>query len=203
VIPDSYFEGFVTPKYRSRNPVQRTLIRGFLEKMSDFFGAASPSKAVLEVGCGEGFIAGHLSKNRPDILYVGVDQNEDDLRNLRAKFPSVETHRGSVYDLSFLGRNFDLVICAEVLEHLSDPEAALAQITALRPRKVILTVPLEPWFCLGNLARGKNVRRLGNDPDHVNLWGRRGFRKLASRHLVIERHEISFPWQLILGRPAQ
>jgi SAM-dependent methyltransferase len=171
--------------------------------MSSLFDAASPSKAVLEVGCGEGFIAGRLSEDRPDILYVGVDQNEEDLKNLRAKFPRVETHRGSIYDLSFLESDFDLVICAEVLEHLSDPDAALAQIIALRPRKVILTVPLEPWFRLGNLARGKNVRRLGNDPDHVNLWGRRGFRRLVERHLAIERHEVSFPWQLILGRPTQ
>jgi SAM-dependent methyltransferase len=179
------------------------LIRRFLERISSLFDAASPSKSVLELGCGEGFIAGHLSERRPDILYVGVDQNEEDLKSLRAKFPNVETHRASIYDLSFLRRDFDLVICAEVLEHLSNPDGALAQIVALRPRKVILTVPLEPWFCLGNLARGKNVRRLGNDPDHVNLWGRHGFRRLVNRHLTIERHEVSFPWQLVLGRPKQ
>jgi hypothetical protein len=66
---------------------------------------------------------------------------------------------------------------------------------------VILSVPHEPWFCLSNFARGKNITRLGNDSDHVNLWGRRGFRQVLDSHLVVERHESSYPWQLALARP--
>ena len=40
---------------------------------------------------------------------------------------------------------------------------------------VVVSVPREPVFCALNLARGKNVTRLGNDPEHINHWGRRGF----------------------------
>jgi SAM-dependent methyltransferase len=201
VIPDSYFDSFDTAKYNARNPVQRFLIRRFMTNMLELFDATVPVASVLELGCGEGFVSGQLSAREHGGTYVGVDANPQDLEKLRAKFPSVEVHEGSIYDLSFLGRTFDVVVCAEVLEHLDDPDAALAQITGVRPRWVVLSVPHEPWFCLSNLARGKNITRLGNDEDHTNLWGRRGFRKLVNKHLVVDRHQTSYPWQLVLARP--
>jgi len=203
VIPDSYFDSFHTAKYKSPNPLQRLLIRRFMAKLSDMFDAAQPSDSVLEIGCGEGFVAGQLSARKTGGVYVGVDLNEEDVQNLRAKFPAVEAHQGSIYDLSFLGRGFDVVVCAEVMEHLDDPGAALEQIIQRKPRWVILSVPHEPWFCLSNFARGKNITRFGNDPEHVNLWGRRGFRKVVDSRLVVERHETSYPWQLVLARPKQ
>jgi SAM-dependent methyltransferase len=201
VIPDSYFDSFHTAKYKSQNPLQRLLIKRFVAKLSDMFDATQPSESVLEIGCGEGFVAGQLSARQAGGLYVGVDLNEEDLQNLRAKFPAVEAHQGSIYDLSFLGRDFDVVVCAEVMEHLDDPAAALEQIIERRPSWVILSVPHEPWFCVSNFARGKNITRFGNDPEHVNLWGRSGFRKVLESRLVVERHETSYPWQLVLARP--
>lgn len=201
MIPDSYFDSFHTAKYKSQNPLQRLLIRRFIGRLIDLFDSVQPSESVLEIGCGEGFVAGQLSARQSQGRYVGVDLDEHDLENLRAKFPNVESRQGSIYDLSFLSQEFDVVVCAEVLEHLADPAAALRQITERKPRWVILSVPHEPWFCLSNFVRGKNLMRFGNDPEHVNLWGCRGFRKVLDPHLVVERHETSYPWQLVLARP--
>ena len=201
MIPDSYFDSFQTAKYNTKNPVQRFLIRRFMAKLTELFAEAVPSRTVLELGCGEGFVAGQLSEQEGVETYIGIDANETDIANLRSKFAKVEAHHGSIYDLSSLDRDFDVVVCAEVLEHLSDPDAALVQISSVRPRWVVLSVPHEPWFCLSNFLRGKNLMRLGNDEDHVNLWGRRGFRRLLSRHLKVVRHETSYPWQLVLARP--
>ncbi len=200
MIPDQYFDSFATQKYRHPNPVQRLLIRRFVQRLSGLFDSVLPATSVLELGCGEGFVSGCLSK-RTNAQYVGVDMSAEDLRNLEAKFPAIETHEGSVYDLSFLDRKFDVVVCAEVLEHLDTPEVALDQILSVRPRAVVLSVPHEPWFCLSNLARGKNVTRLGNDDDHVNLWGKRGFLKLLRDRLEVERYDTSYPWQMVLARP--
>ncbi len=201
MIPDSYFDSFHTAKYSSQNPLQRLLIRRFIDELAGMFEATQPSESVLEIGCGEGFVAGQLSPRHVGSSYVGVDLNAEDIENLKAKFPAVEAHQGSIYDLSFLDREFDVVVCAEVMEHLDDPAAALEQIVARKPKWVILSVPHEPWFCLSNFARGKNITRFGNDPEHVNLWGRRGFRKVVDPFLTVERHETSYPWQLVLARP--
>ncbi|MCA9621144.1 MAG: class I SAM-dependent methyltransferase [Myxococcales bacterium] len=202
MIPDSYFERFSTKKYRNENPIQRALIRRFVERLHGLFIAAQPIESVLEVGCGEGFLSGYLSEKFPHIRFSGVDLDPGDVENLRAKFPRIDAHVGSAYDLSsFEGQTFDLVICAEVLEHLERPDAALEQILDRRPKSVILTVPHEPFFMLSNLARGKNVTRFGNDPEHINHFGKAAFRRLLEPRIEIEALTTAYPWLLCLGHP--
>jgi SAM-dependent methyltransferase len=203
VIPESYFDRFDTPKYRSRNPVQRALIRRFIDRLHGLFVAANPVRAVLEVGVGEGFISGFLSERFPEVSFSGADVSERDLARLGQKFPRIRTHCTSIYDLASIGQRFDLVICAEVLEHVDDPARALAALVGVGPEHLILTVPHEPWFLLSNLARGKNLTRLGNDPEHLQLFGRRKFRRLLERELVVEELATSYPWLLALARPRQ
>jgi len=201
VIPNSYFDSFETPKYQAKNPLQRLLIRRFMEGLSSLFDATQPTGSVLEIGCGEGFVSGWLSQRHQGETYVGVDLDGEDIANLRAKFPDVEAHQGSIYELGFLERDFDVIVCAEVLEHLDDPAAALRQMLSKNPKWLVLSVPNEPWFCASNFLRGKNVSRLGNDPGHVNLWGRRGFRRVIEPFVAVERHETAYPWQMVLARP--
>ncbi|MBI3199982.1 MAG: class I SAM-dependent methyltransferase [Myxococcales bacterium] len=201
MIPDSYFERFETPKYRTRNPVQRALIRRFVAQVHALFLEAGPVESVLEVGVGEGFLSGYLSEKLPEKRFTGVDVNEADLARLRAKFSRIATHAANIYDVGRVPGRFDLVICAEVLEHVSDPDRALRALVDLKPKHLLLTVPHEPWFLLSNLLRGKNLSRLGNDPEHVQLFTSHRFRSLLERHLTLERLTRSYPWLLSLGTP--
>lgn len=201
MIPDDYFARFSTKKYRNENPIQRALIRRFVSALHDLFIEASPLSTVLEVGVGEGFISGYLSEKFPSIRFTGVDLAAADIDKLREKFPRVDARVASAYDVGKLGGGFDLVICAEVLEHLDDPERALDQMISLAPKRLLLSVPHEPFFMLSNLARGKNVTRFGNDPEHVNHWGRRGFRALLEKRLTVHRVTTSYPWILALASP--
>jgi 2-polyprenyl-3-methyl-5-hydroxy-6-metoxy-1,4-benzoquinol methylase len=207
VIPDAYFSRFSTKKYRSENPVQRALIRRFVSTLHDLFIEAGPVSSVLEVGVGEGFLSGYLSEKFPAIRFTGVDLAAADVEKLREKFPRVEAHVGSAYDLASIlpaGREangYDLVMCCEVMEHLDDPTRALDAMLSLRPKRLLLSVPHEPFFMLSNLARGKNVTRFGNDPEHVNHWGRGSFRALLDTRLDVLRLTTSYPWLLALTAP--
>lgn len=201
MIPDDYFARFSTKKYRNENPIQRALIRRFVSSLHDLFIEASPVSSVLEVGVGEGFISGYLSEKFPSIRFSGVDLAEADIAKLREKFPRVEAHVGSAYDVDKLPGGYDLVICAEVMEHLDEPARALDRMIALAPKRLLLSVPHEPFFMLSNLARLKNVTRFGNDPEHVNHWGRRSFRELLEARLDVLRMTTSYPWILALASP--
>jgi 2-polyprenyl-3-methyl-5-hydroxy-6-metoxy-1,4-benzoquinol methylase len=203
VIPDSHFERFETKKYRSKNPLQRALIKRFGRALTDLFDAAAPAKTVFEIGVGEGFLSGYLSGRYPEKSFAGIDLNPEDVRRLKSKFPAIDAHVGSAYDLSAWRKpeGYDLVICAEVLEHLDRPEDAIREILALSPKRVILSVPHEPFFMLSNLLRGKNITRLGNDIEHINHWGRRSFRALLERHFEVKELTTSYPWILSLLAP--
>ena len=145
MIPDSYFERFDTQKNRNANPVQRHLIRRFTGTLHSFLVAASPIKTVLEVGVGEGFISGYLSEHFPDIDFCGVELNPDDVVRLKEKFPRFEAHVGNIYELDFLDRQFDLVICAEVLEHIPEYQGVLMEIKrVLKPGGRLLVTARRP-----------------------------------------------------------
>ena len=201
MIPDAYFDQFRNPKYRRRNPVQRLLLRRFVAKVESLFVEAAPAEMVLEVGVGEGFLAGYLWERFSDKKFTGVDLHQESLDRLKCLFHGIETHQGDAYDLAFLGREYDLVICAEVLEHLQDPQRALNQILSLKPKHTILTVPHEPWFMVSNFLRGKTLRRFGNDSGHVNHYTVRSFRRLLSPYFEILRLTRSYPWILALAKP--
>ena len=195
MIPDSYFERFETPKYRSRNPTQRWLIRRFAAQVVAFFDACGAVESVLEIGIGEGFLSGFLSERAPQTRFVGIDLNPHDLERLQSKFPRIETHQGSAYEVP-LDERFDLVICAEVLEHLESPERAVREIARLSAKHAIVTVPHEPWFMLSNFLRGKNLTRWGNDPEHVQRFRQASLSKLLARDLSVEELRTSYPWLL-------
>jgi 2-polyprenyl-3-methyl-5-hydroxy-6-metoxy-1,4-benzoquinol methylase len=201
VISDAYFDQFQTKKYRAKNPVKRKLIGRFVDKVTELFHEGGAPRSVLEIGVGEGFLSGHLSGIHPKTKFSGVDIQESDLALLRAKFPQIEAHQGSIYDLSALPGGYDLIICAEVLEHLERPADALEQIVKLRPARVLLTVPHEPWFMLSNLAMGKNISRFGNDIEHCNHFTVPSFRKLLSTRFDLSTVTTSYPWILATGKP--
>lgn len=201
MIDDAYFDRFTTQKYRVRNPVQRLLIRRFVTRLHGLFERAEPVQSVLEVGVGEGFLSGFLSERYPDKRFTGVDLRAEDLAGLREKFPRIATAERNIYALGELPGPFDLVICAEVLEHVDEPERGLEQLLAQRPKQLILTVPHEPWFMLSNLARGKNLRRLGNDVEHVNHFTVRSFTRFLGTRCVVEEVTTSYPWILARARP--
>lgn len=202
MIPDAYFDRFSTAKYRAKNPVQRALIRRFVASLHDLFLEAQPAASVLEVGVGEGFLSGYLSEQLPEKRFAGVDLREEDITRLRALFPRIDGRVGSAYDLSAFGPGeVELVLCCEVLEHLDTPERALDEIARLEPKKAIFTVPHEPFFMMSNLLRGKNITRLGNDPEHVGHYGAASFRRLLEGRFRVLRQTSSYPWLLALVEP--
>lgn len=202
-ITDAYFEQFQTKKYRAKNPLKRALIKRFVGAVEQLFDAGTPPRSVLEIGVGEGFLSGHLSARHPQVEFSGVDLNQADLELLAQKFPSIKRYCANIYDLSALPGGYDLIICAEVLEHVDDPARALQQIVKLAPQRVILTVPHEPWFMLSNLAMGKNITRLGNDVEHVNHFTVGSFKRLLAPQLELSRVTTSYPWILAAGSPKR
>jgi SAM-dependent methyltransferase len=110
---------------------------------------------------------------------------------------------GDIYNIGFPDDAFDVVYSFEVLEHLHEPDRALHELARVAKQAVVLSVPHEPFFCLANAARGKNldIRPRGSDPDHRNFWSRQAFADFAGVALDVTRVTGSMPWTIVVGTP--
>ena len=189
-------------KHTAANPLQRALIDRFHRKIIAEVVALSP-QTFLDAGCGEGFVARRIIDALPDIALTGCDVSGVALEIAASTNPEARFVAGSVADLPFPSRSFDVVGCFEVLEHLPGdlPRQALAELARVARQAVVLSVPHEPMFCLANAARGKNldVRPRGSDSDHKQFWSRSAFGALVGEQFVVRRLLGSFPWTICVA----
>ena len=160
---------------------------------------ARPGDRVLEVGCGAGHLLARVPAGRP----FGLDLAESLLARTRARVGGrAVLAQGDAAVLPFAAGAFERVYCSEVLEHVVDPRASVAEIArVLKPGGVaVLSVPNEELI---NRAK-RMVRRLGlwrlvmrgadydmpermDDEWHLHTFDAAGFRALVPPALRITR----------------
>jgi SAM-dependent methyltransferase len=96
---------------------------GFYSKYTDALRPPNPGGAVLDVGCGVGQVIGRLSAD--GIEAHGVEISEPNIARARQVCPRVQLYDGR--RLPFPDRRFAAVGTLNVLEHVDEPEAFLAE----------------------------------------------------------------------------
>lgn len=193
--------GNVYDKYGTRNPIARLLMAGFLDAVTELYCRVRPA-SVLEVGCGEGHLAAHLLSSAPrPQRFVATDVSLS--RVAPGLDPLLEFQEVSVYELPFADREFELVLCCEVLEHLDHPDRALRELWRVAGRNVIVSTPREPLWRALNMARGKYWTNLGNTPGHVQHFSARGLERQVAPHLRVLQRRVPLPWTVLLAEPRR
>ena len=182
----------IQEKYHDPNPVVRLLLRRFFERIRSAVAETAPG-SILDAGCGEGELMRRniLPQNIP---LVSLDLNPASLAYLRTHSAQDKLVCASLYALPFPGGCFDAVLSLEVLEHLPEPAAALGELSRVARKAVILSVPHEPYFRIGNVLRGKHLDRWGDHPEHVQHWNPRSFGAMLESRFRHVRLLEAFPW---------
>ena len=188
-------------KYGSTNPLVRRMMAGFHRALDELFALAAP-RSILDVGCGEGVLTCEWADRLDGGRVVGIDLDDpklkaewDDRRRANLEYRAEEAT-----SLSFADDEFDMAAAIEVLEHVPEPDATLAEMARVAQRHLLVSVPREPLWRALNMARGAYWRSLGNTPGHLNHWSRVGFVSLLSRHGTVEEVRTPLPWTMALVR---
>ena len=191
-------------KYGSTNPVVKRLMGGFHSTLDELWERAAP-ESILDVGCGEGVLTRDWAERLGERRIVGIDLDDPKLRAEWANRTreNLEFRVEEATSLSFAEDEFDMATAIEVLEHVPEPEATVAEMARVARRWVLVSVPREPLWRGLNMARGAYWGALGNTPGHVNHWSKRSFATLLGRYGTVEEVRSPFPWTMLLVRVGQ
>ena len=138
-----------------------------------------PVGRLLDVGAGPGFLVSAASARGWDA--VGLDLNEWAAEHARDEV-GVDVRVGRLDEHAFAGERFDAVTMMDVVEHVADPDALLANAARLvRPGGVLVLLTPDAGAPVSRILGGRwpEVRRPG---EHVVLYSRRGLTDALRRH---------------------
>jgi SAM-dependent methyltransferase len=136
---------------------------------------------LLDVGCGPGTITAGLAALVPDGQVIGIDRAAGVLADARAeaarsRLTNMSFGVGDAYQLGFSDDSFDVVHAHQVLQHLTDPVAAAAELRRVcRPGGLVaardadyggmLWFPDDPELDEWRTLYQRVARALGGEPD--------------------------------------
>lgn len=174
------------------------------------------SRRILDVGCGAGMTAELLREREPHVQIVGVEPDASLAELARKQVDHLLAGKiddpKTVSDLAMHGP-FDVVICADVLEHMAEPQAVLHQLlTIMRPGGLLVTsIPnvrhASTFFSLGIMGTWPRRDRGIHDRTHLRFFARADIIDMATSvglRLVRERRNVrlleAHAWTMVPAR---
>ncbi|HKR14552.1 MAG TPA: class I SAM-dependent methyltransferase [Pyrinomonadaceae bacterium] len=144
--------------YSDAETVESYLDPAFYDRLIDLLashGVDYQQKHVADIGCGTGGLLKALKNRFQPRSLTGFEYSEKALDLARAKVPGVEFCYFDIYEGS--PRQFDVIFCVEVLEHLLHPDKALRNVLAMLDNSgiALVTVP---------------NGRIDTFEGHINFW---------------------------------
>lgn len=150
----------------------------------DTIQKAFPSKRlrIFDIGCQDGWMSNRLARMGHRV--VGVDLSPDHLEiarrnaerlSLDARF-IVGNFENLLHTLGDDDREFDLIVCTEVVEHLLSPEVLFYDLCSYMAEgaRLVVTTPLRSWLGGQQLAWAPGWNK---PKEHVRCWTARSLRE--------------------------
>jgi len=99
-------------------------------------------QSFLDAGCAQGYLLEAIHNLLPEREAYGCDLSAEAIRLNRTQLPWGHFETLDLAAERWPGqRQFELVLCSEVLEHIPDWQAAAANLAAMTARHLLITVP--------------------------------------------------------------
>jgi ubiquinone/menaquinone biosynthesis C-methylase UbiE len=108
--------------------------------------AGSKPAVILEVGCSSGYLLAQIANHFTESAVLGADVVKEPLEQLAPLIPHVPLFRFDLVQCPFPEESIDAVVLLNVLEHIENDSAAMAQVfRILKPNGIaVIEVPAGP-----------------------------------------------------------
>lgn len=118
--------------------------------------------SILDVGCASGWFLNEISKRYPNARCAGIDIYSNAILYGKKGYKNLYLLKADAHSIPFPGNSFNVVICTEVLEHVSNPEKVLQEIKRVLKSNGIAIVEMDTgnwifkfiWHIWTNMFRG-------------------------------------------------
>lgn len=100
-------------------------------------------KKCLDVGCASGYMVSEISKHYPKAKYVGVDSYDKVVVHAKKNYPHINFKVANAEKLPFKKEEFDLLICYETIEHITNPLKALKEMKRVLKKNGTLILTMD------------------------------------------------------------
>jgi hypothetical protein len=138
-------------------------------------------KTVIDIGCGSGF---KLIEYLGSFNTIGYEL-ESNITHLRTLYPDRDWR---ISDFKCDTYEADLIICADVIEHLTDPDLLMRKLQSCPTANIILSTPDRNLVYSDTDTHNEGPPR---NPAHTREWDWEGFELYMSRYLDIVEHRYS------------
>ncbi len=123
-VPADYYD-----QGMAKNPLQKLWHTKKLSQVMKFLPEDRDEKLqVLDVGCSSAILTNEISKNLKKSKVFGLDSYKAAIDFAKKKYPHITFVTGDAHKLPFKNNFFNIVICTETLEHVTDPKKSLKEI---------------------------------------------------------------------------
>lgn len=160
------------------------------------------SNNILDVGCASGSFTNNISNIFPNSTITGIDIYSSAIEYGKKKYPHINFILADAHHIPFEDNRFDLVICYETIEHLTNPLEVLREMRRVLKTEGTAIVAMDSgsllfqvvWFLWektkGNVWQGAHIHPY----DHKELESvikKAGF-KIKNKRFSHLGMEVSF-----------
>lgn len=139
------------------------LLVGFIKRLR--------SGKVLDIGCGSGYLGHLIKKINSNIAFTGFDISKYGIKQVKSydKVYLLDIDKENIPEESGF---FDMVVCADVLEHIYDVDHCLNEIKrVLKPGgKAVVTTPNFSYWKYRIICVLGGIPNILKDPRHIHAF---------------------------------
>ncbi len=151
-----------------------------LPKYKKILDMLPEKEEILDAGCGKGELSKYLLEKNKDFLIIGIDTKKNcEFEHKNFKYIQKDLNK----ELK-LKQKFDVIIFADVLEHLKNPRKVLEE-TSKYTDNFIISIPNSNFFLFRIHPKLENPPK--GESQHLHHWKFKEFLKILPENFKIKR----------------